>query len=173
MEPGHDALVQRVKALHREVSHLIFRSNIVDWLTLDLSMAQLKALFALQQPEEGEEATVGSVAQRLQIGLPAASHLVDRLVQLELVRRCEDPADRRRTLVCLTPDGSDLAARLRAGTRGRFNAWVSVMGDEELDTLARGLASFKAAIERVEGISSTDSTERIPAKNGQSSPTTA
>ena len=38
--------------------------------------------------------------------------LVDRMVRAELVARCEDPADRRGSLVRLTPAGQALEARL-------------------------------------------------------------
>ncbi len=71
-----------------------------EWLHTNLTMAQVKALFALQQ---SEGVTVGGLADRLQTGLPAASIMADKLVQLGLLQRREDAQDRRRTLVELTP----------------------------------------------------------------------
>src|SRR5207245_1710670 len=70
-----------------------FKAAIGDsWLNLDLTMAQFKAACALSidQPT-----TVGALGQRLGIGLPAASHIVERLVRLSLADRYDDPRARR------------------------------------------------------------------------------
>jgi DNA-binding MarR family transcriptional regulator len=153
MAPNHDELVQQVWAAHHDINRMIFSLNISDWLSLDLSMAQVKVLFVLQHSQESGEPTVGTVAQRLQIGLPAASHLIDKLVQAEMVSRSEDPADRRRTLVHLTESGRQLAARLRAGTRDRFQNWIAAIDDEDLVALSRGLSALVDAARRIEGAS--------------------
>src|SRR6185312_6491329 len=85
-----------------------------DWMGLDLTMAQLKALFTL---EYGGPATIGQTGEKLGISLPTASHLVERLVQGGYVERTEDPNDRRRTLASTTEKGSELVKRLRQGGR--------------------------------------------------------
>lgn len=56
---------------------------------------------------------VGELAELLGIGNPAASVLVQQLVEQGLVVRSEDVHDRRRTLVTLTEPG----ARLIRGQR--------------------------------------------------------
>ena len=57
---------------------------------------------------------IGQIAEILGIGQPTASHLIDRLVQAQLVSRTEDPLDRRRTLAQLSPNGVELAERINA-----------------------------------------------------------
>lgn len=71
-------------------------------------------------------ASLSDLAAQLGIGLPSASTLVSRLVEAGQVDRREDPAERRRTLLTLTPGGkahldaaigvscSELAELLRA-----------------------------------------------------------
>jgi len=129
---GRDTLVDTF------VAHLraLCRSSVVgdDWLQLDLTTAQLKALFALslEQP-----ATIGVLAQRLGVGLPAASHIVERLVRLRLVSRYEDAADRRRAYAQLTGEGEALLSRLREGSRERIRAHLTRLTDAQLDELNR------------------------------------
>src|SRR5437588_6971759 len=91
-------------------------------------MAQLKGRFALAD----SPMTIGQLADALGSGKPAASILVERLVQLALVERAEDPLDRRRTIARVTPQGEELVARLRQGGRDRLRAWLSRLGDDDL-----------------------------------------
>src|SRR5579884_4426487 len=75
--------------------------QVDEWVNLDLTMGQLKALMALAQ----QRMHVRQLAETLGVGKPAASIIVDRLVQLGLAQRIEDPVDRRYTLVSLTEEG--------------------------------------------------------------------
>jgi DNA-binding MarR family transcriptional regulator len=71
-------------------------------------------------------ASLSELAAQLGIGLPSASTLISRLVEIDIVDRRDDPTERRRTLLTLTPRGSaqleealqacgeELAERLRA-----------------------------------------------------------
>lgn len=74
-----------------------------------LSMPQIGALQLLRA--EGPQ-TVSAVADHLNLSLGATSHLVERLVQKDLVARTENPADRRQKLVSLRPAGMDLIAEI-------------------------------------------------------------
>ncbi|MBF6592027.1 MAG: MarR family transcriptional regulator [Ktedonobacterales bacterium] len=108
------------------------------WVELDLSCAQLKTLFALAA--EGP-ATIGQVAERLSVGLPTASHLVERLVRAGLVERTEDPTDRRRALARLTPRAEELTERLFGHIR-RLHEWIDALEEDDLAALARGLRAL-------------------------------
>lgn len=113
-----------------------------DWMALDLSIGQLKALMLLAgQPD----VTISEVAQRLNLGRPAASILVDRLVHLRFVQRTEDASDRRRTRVTLTAEGDELVSRLRQVGRDRYAQWLRAMAPDDLAALARGLEALAAA----------------------------
>ena len=108
------------------------------WLQLDLTMGQLKGLFTLADGP----LTIGQLAEALGSGKPAASILVERLVQLGSVERAEDPLDRRRTIARVTPQGEELVARLRQGGRDRLRTWLSRLGDDDLAALVQGLQAL-------------------------------
>lgn len=76
-----------------------------------LSMAQMVTLLALAHVSV---LSVSAIAQILRLSLPATSHLVDRLVRAELVRRSEDPEDRRAKRVALTARGTSFVRKLEA-----------------------------------------------------------
>lgn len=126
-----------LRAQH-QISQALHAAADPEWLQLDLTMAQLKALFVLAD----EALTVGGLSGLLGISKPAASILVEHLVQAGLVTRAEDALDRRRTMVRLTAEGDELVTRLRQGGRDRVQAWLGRLGDDDLAALARGLQAL-------------------------------
>lgn len=60
---------------------------------------------------------IGELADSLQVRHHSASLLVDRCVKRGLVERREDPDDRRRALVSLTPVGQDLLDKVMTANR--------------------------------------------------------
>jgi DNA-binding MarR family transcriptional regulator len=140
------ALVREALAAQREFRHSLLRVNPPDWVELDLSMGQLKTLMALAS-QEGMN--VSAVAETLRVGKPAASILVDRLVQLGYAQRTEDPEDRRRTLVTPTAHGRELVERLRQGGGERTMVrWLEQMNPDDLAALAQGLRALAAVARR-------------------------
>lgn len=137
MEPS--AQTDAILEAYRTIVQALHRATMADWLDLDCSMAQLKTLFVIAQEAP---APIGRVAEVLQIGLPTASHLVERLVQDGMVARTNDPLDRRRTLASLTAQGAQLCARLRQGRAARLRSWLNQLEAEELALLARGLGAL-------------------------------
>ncbi len=141
--PGdHAELIEEILETYKVTMKCIGLTALAsEWINLDLSMAQMKALFALA----GDESiTISDVADRLGIGISAASHLVERLVQLKLVTRAEDPADRRRTYALLCPTGRDLVARFQQVNRERMRALLIQMHDDDLKALLTGLRALAA-----------------------------
>ena len=56
--------------------------------------------------------SVGEIGNRLRLSPAATSHLVERLVQADLVARAEDPGDRRQRRLAITPNGRRLVDRI-------------------------------------------------------------
>jgi MarR family transcriptional regulator, organic hydroperoxide resistance regulator len=127
-------------------SQAVFRAlnpyTASEWLGLELTMAQLKALFALAGQEP---MTVGALGQALQIQLPAASHAVKSLVRLGLAQRLKDENDLRCTYIHLTPYAEDLVDQLRQGSRDAFRSLLAGLTDDELAAAQRGLGALAAA----------------------------
>lgn len=130
-----DAIISAFHTIHLALN----AATVSNWLDLDLSMAQLKTLFVVARL--GSTA-IGQVAETLHVGLPTASHLVERLVQEGLVERSVDAEDRRRSLAALTPRGEQLVARLRQGSVTHMRAWAQALNKEERSALALGLQAL-------------------------------
>lgn len=147
-----ERLVDRGLTLYRDLSRVLHERGAPAWLQTELTFAQLRALFTLA---DYGPTPIGGVAGRLGIGLPAASSLIDRLVEQGLVQRREDPFDRRRTLAQTTGAGQALSQRLRQGSREALRAWLEQMDGEDLTSLVRGLEALLsiggASGRRVEG----------------------
>lgn len=120
------------------------------WITADLTISQLKAIFILAHHGM---LTVSELAKLLGIGNPGASILVQQLVEQELAVRSEDIQDRRRTLVSLTVQGTKLISGRREQLEARLSQWLSQLDDDELTGLLRG---FRALAEIVRGASRAD-----------------
>lgn len=138
------AIVEQAMELFRACIHIIQMETEPDWLHLEHSLAQMKVLFVLR----GEEAlTVSEVAERLGIGQPTASHLVDRMVQAGYVSRIENPANRRYTLVSLTAQGNTLTERLRQGHMEQLRIALEALPSEELAQVQQGLQILVRALQ--------------------------
>jgi DNA-binding MarR family transcriptional regulator len=137
----NEDLVERGLDLYRTAVRALHELGAPAWYEVELSVAQLKALFTLV---DAGSMPIGGVAARLSIGLPAASSLVDRLVDQGLAKRREDPLDRRRTLAEPTAAGEALAQRLLHGSREALRAWLEQMERDDLDALVRGLTAMVA-----------------------------
>jgi DNA-binding MarR family transcriptional regulator len=106
------------------------------WFQLDLTISQLKGLILL---EVRQELTIGAIADKLGIVRPSASILVEQMVQARLATRIEDQADRRRSIVRLTQEGRDLAARLHRGEEQSMAEVFACLQPHELVALTAGL----------------------------------
>jgi DNA-binding MarR family transcriptional regulator len=105
-----------------------------------LEPRQHQALLAVRGMPDGAVATVGSIADRLQLRHHSAVELVDRMEARGVVRRSRAAGDRRRVAVVLTRRGEQLLARLSRAHR------------TELRTIApRLLAALRALVDDTPG----------------------
>ncbi len=142
------SLIEQVLDAQDRLMRALQRGAQPAWLDLDLTMMQLKALLVLHQ---ARAMAVGQLGAALHIGRPAATLLVDALVRLALAERVEDEADRRRTLVSLTPRARDLVGQLYQGHRDRLEALLARLDDAQLAELSHGISALAdAALEAPE-----------------------
>ncbi|MBI6545867.1 MAG: winged helix-turn-helix transcriptional regulator [Cyanobacteria bacterium NC_groundwater_1444_Ag_S-0.65um_54_12] len=99
-------------------------------------------LAALQYIGRHAPAYVGGLSDGLAISYPAATKTVDRLVNKSLVRRYDDPRDRRLTTLALTPEGSELLDRAKRLRHERLSSVLGRMADGDHKALLRGLRGF-------------------------------
>jgi DNA-binding MarR family transcriptional regulator len=142
MSETHAQLINTVLEHLATVLQGVQRSVAGSWFQLDLSIAQVRVLFVLTRLHT---ATMSSIAEELGIGLPTASHLVEKLVRTGLAERSEDPKDRRHTLVRLTGAGEDLIGHLSQRRLEQIRIWLNQLGEEELTALQTGLEALSRA----------------------------
>ena len=110
---------------------------------LDVPIGQMKTLFILWTA--GKPQTMGQLAQALSVSLGSVTGLIDGLVQRGLVRREEDPDDRRQKLARLTPTATTRLRRMeheRSLIAGRL---LRRMQLDDLRALRQGLVALATA----------------------------
>jgi DNA-binding MarR family transcriptional regulator len=105
---------------------------------LELSLTQLRALHVLAY--DVEQASLGDLADRLGLSLPAVSRSIDGLVQRGLVTRAEDVEDRRMKQVRATASAPELLERLTELRLAGIEAFVATLTPRERTRLAAALA---------------------------------
>lgn len=114
-EENREAAIQlghAMKRLHRHISSRVMRGMQAELIDLDLSFSQMTALHELRARGG---MTVTQLSERTRLSLPAASHLVERLVQRGLAEREENPENRREKVVRLTPAGQEMVGGMDSG----------------------------------------------------------
>jgi DNA-binding MarR family transcriptional regulator len=143
----------------RTVYASVHRQNVPAWLQLDLTMAQFKALVAV---ERSSGVAVCELGRKLGIGESAASLLVDQLVRRGYVGRKTDRADRRRVHLAPTSRGTKLLGELRQGRRQSLKEWLADVDDDDLDGLARGLGALTRVVSAGKPPAAGDTTTEVP-----------
>src|SRR5581483_5236610 len=139
---SHQALVnQTLEAIEQLMRSAFASGNVPHWVEEDLTFSQLKALHLIRHYHT---LTVSELARRLGMGNPAASILVNQLVQQNMVERSEDVQDRRRTFVKLTSKGNGLLVERREQAEARIRPVLNQMNEADLASLLRG---FHAMVE--------------------------
>jgi len=101
---------------------------------LGLSPGQARALGAMSRV--GEPLRMVQLADKLKIAPRSVTSVIDSLEELGLVRRDIDPANRRSTLVSLTPDGEKAMAKVLEIRREVATLTFGVLTEKQQDQLA-------------------------------------
>jgi DNA-binding MarR family transcriptional regulator len=104
-----------------------------------LTPAQVKVLLQLGTHRQ---MTVGEIAAALSCSMPAASELVDRLVDAGHLLRASDPADRRRVLIAPTPASQRISAHLRELREAQVRYALDQLEPEERSTFIKSLEAL-------------------------------
>ena len=144
---SRDAHIETIVSDLRIVYASLNQLNVPAWLRLDLTMAQFKALVAV---ELNTGIAVCKLGRQLGIGESAASLLVDQLVRRDYLERAIDPADRRRVLLSATTQATRLLQELRHGSEQSLKEWLTGLDDDDVAGLARGLGTLTEAARAAE-----------------------
>jgi DNA-binding MarR family transcriptional regulator len=124
---GQDSgtLVRHILKLAEDIYRSVKPIVPTEWLTSDMTVAQLRVLLVLYT--EGAS-RMSAIASSLDIAVSTATGIVDNLVKKGLVMRGTDPEDRRLVICTLSPQGQETINRL----------WA--LGQFQIEKLLRGLS---------------------------------
>lgn len=121
-------------------AHLLMRTNMkkLNFFARErgYSMSQINTLFRLHH--RGSMG-ISDISSDTGVSPAATSQLIDKLVQLELVQRVEDPHDRRNKIVDLTPDGHALVEQSKQELGEWINQLTSSFTPEEEEMVNRSI----------------------------------
>lgn len=119
----------------RRLSELLL-DGAADWMPATGYKAPARAGSTLLLLKRHGPLGITDIATRLKLTHPLIIKLTDRLLELGFVRQDSDPADGRRRLLSLTPEGMAEAARLEAAMQVIAAAYAEISGDVGVDLLA-------------------------------------
>ena len=111
----------------------------------------LPQLLLLARVERLAPATPSALAEASGASLPAASQMIERLVRQGLLVRAEDPGDRRRRALAVTPRGRRLLAQVAAARAAEYGESLAGLPPALLRALADALAPI---LERIDPVAS-------------------
>src|SRR4051812_31404126 len=135
-----------------------------------LTPAQVKVLLQLGTRRQ---MTVGEIATALDCSMPAASELVDRLVDAGHLVRASDPADRRRVLIAATPASQQISAHLCELREAQVRYALDQLEPEERPTFIKSLQALIAGLAHAKGTSSLADGPGAPVASVDHSPANA
>ncbi len=110
-----------------------------------LSMLQIQTLLFLQK---NKEASMSEIAHLLNIELPSATSLINKLCSICITNRKEDKNDRRLVKICLTKKGTLLLDRVIAQRSKKIAKLVSYLPVDDQKDLLRILGKLAQEMEK-------------------------
>jgi DNA-binding MarR family transcriptional regulator len=117
-------LIKRILKLSEAIFQEVKPIIPSEWLTSDVTVAQLRVLLVLYAKGSSR---MSAIASYIGIAISTATSIVDNLVKKRLVVRSNDPEDRRLVICELSREGQILISRL----------WM--LGRVQLERLLQGL----------------------------------
>ncbi len=145
-EVEKDDLVESTLQLSDKAFRDLFPILPKEWLSLDLTMPQLKVVLLLftNGPER-----MSAIASALGVSLATATGVVDRLVEKDMVAREADPNDRRVVLIRLSDKGEKLIAGLWQLARHNAEVLLRALDQRQLQLLNEALRALLEAGEAI------------------------
>ena len=149
MTPNHRAPasddLERVVAVFDGLMHRLMATHAPELNTLEMTMSQTKAMYLVLA---AGPMRMSELAQRLGVTNSTATGQVDRLVELGLLERHEDAADRRQVVVSATAHGTETLERFRELNSRRMRDMLARIDASDLPTVEQALLILDAALER-------------------------
>jgi DNA-binding MarR family transcriptional regulator len=137
LDPTERILAAFQSMMQRQMPHHASELN-----TIDVTMAQAKALYALVA---AGELRMSDLAARLGVTSSTATGVVDRLVELSLAVRHDDPHDRRQVVISATPRAQAELERFRELNAAQMRHLLSFVDPADLPIIERAIELMSVA----------------------------
>ncbi len=104
-----------------------------------ISMTQMIAMRQMYHHGDSEGCSISTISEKLGVTHAAVSQSLDKLVQMGLVSRTENPQDRRSKQVSLTPRGEAFLAESARSRQVWMDSLVETFSPEEAERVADAL----------------------------------
>jgi DNA-binding MarR family transcriptional regulator len=145
-DAGKEALVEEMGDLVQRMYAQCRSESTEGWTELELTMPQLHTMALLSQGPQ----RMGVIAWRLNSSQSAATSMIDRLVDKDLVARVPDKDDRRVVACQLTESGREEMERLWRINRMRIAKMADYLTIEELRRVVEAMELLCLAGQRAQ-----------------------
>jgi len=140
--PNKDSLVENILTLADRLFRQLLPTVPKDLLTLDITMPQTKIMLILYVHGPRR---MSDIASELDVTLPTATSLVERLVEKNYVLRETQPDDRRVVLCRLSEAGQKAIGSIWQSGRNRSKELLEAMDVSKLELFADALQAMREA----------------------------
>lgn len=138
------AAVERVIVAYEAFMHGLMVTHAPDMHEIDVTMAQARALYVVLA---AGHLRMSELANALRVTSSTATGQVDRLVELGLLERLTDPADRRQVVVRTTPAAVERLEHLRELNTRRMRELLAGLTVADLRTVERAVAILQRGVD--------------------------
>ena len=135
LDSASDELLSIPPLIFRSVRRKLLKTALAI-IDIDISPLHFEIMKLLK---EAGTLHVAEIGERLQIAKAQMTHLIDKLVDLNMVDRDTDEADRRTINVTLTDKGRKFIELHKIKIVNAVREYISCLEDEELEELSRSL----------------------------------
>jgi len=156
-----DKFTSAIQAIFPKLMHYLNAEENRELTGLGITPSQINALLVLYF---NDDLTMGKLSSEIYLAESAATRLVNRLVNLNLVKRRGDENDRRVVRVALTSYGRQLSRLVFERRSFRFNNLAEHLNPSERENLIISLQSVMRVFETLEKTSGQgeNNTGKIP-----------
>ncbi|MBN1367820.1 MAG: MarR family transcriptional regulator [Dehalococcoidales bacterium] len=142
---GKREIIAGILDLERKFNGIMQQQRFPRWMKMGLTAVQFKSLMYIVKTTDANSKKLSDI-----LGVTPANvtGVVDRLIVQGLVRRAENPADRRITLLQPTEKGKKIITNLEENRVGHMTKLLSSLDERELDHLFKGFSALFAAFEK-------------------------
>ncbi len=131
--------IKQVMELETKVNHLILEHRTEKWLSLDLTLIQLKSMVFIHSKRI---VSFRDLAEALEITPSVVTGIVDRLIASGMIKRIDNPKDRRVHWLALSDRGNALLDEIRQENIKELREILHTMNDEDLAALVKGITAL-------------------------------